>query len=158
VPLRKTNRNRNLWKKNRENRKLLLDNIFSDDPKLMIKMCGNYRLSMRDCRVYTSSNYDYERADPMYKSCIPNPHLKLFDCLGGYKDKVMNAMLHRNYIGAIELCIASAGSVNLDETDQTFRPFLGWVLSSNEKILKTKGGVEMTPEEALVWLHDEVKE
>lgn len=143
--------------KKRENIKLLLDNIFSESPKLVVKMCGNYSLNMRDCRVRTESGYDYINADPMYKSYIPNPHLKLFSCLGGYSDKVMNALLERNFIGAIELCVASAGSINLEETDQNFRPFLGWLLTSKEKVLRTKNGTEMTPEEALVWLHDEVK-
>ena len=140
--------------KKQENRKILLDSIFSEDPKLMVRMAGNYRLCFNDCRVYTSDTYDYLADDPMYKKYVPNPHLKLFACLGGYKDNVMRAMRDRNYIAAIELCIASAGSVNLDETTQTFRPFLGWILSSTEKILVTKDGQEFTPEEALIWLVD----
>ena len=66
----------------------------------------------------------------------------------------MPALRDRNYISAIEICIASAGSINLDEVTQTFRPFLGWVLSSTDKIIQTKDGTAMTPEEALVWLID----
>ena len=136
------------------NRKLLLDNIFSEDPLLSIKICGNYQIDLNSCRLYTSETYDYVQADPIYKGYLPNPHLKRFGCLGGYKDKVMNALLEGNYISAIELCIASAASVNLDETVQTFRPFIGWLLSSQEKVLVSKDGIEMTPEEALIWLSE----
>ncbi|MBP5423892.1 MAG: hypothetical protein J6Y78_15780 [Paludibacteraceae bacterium] len=143
---------------NEKNRKILLDSIFSENPDLMIRMAGNYCLNFNNCSVSTDDCYDYVSADPMYTQYIPNPHLKRFACLGGYKDKVMRALRERNYIGAIELCIASAGSVNLDETTQTFRPFLGWVLTSNEKVLVTKDGKEFTPEEALVWLVDKEKE
>lgn len=138
----------------RNNRKVLLDSIFSDDPKLMIKICGNYRLSLLDNRVYCDSDYDYPNYDPIFENYMPNPHIKLFECLGGYKDKVMEALMDRNYVSAINLCIASAGSVNLDETTMTFRPFLGWLLTSTKKVLATKDGQEFTPEEALVWLLD----
>ena len=144
--------------KNRENRKLLFDNIFSDSPLLMVRMAGNYQLDLQSCRVSTDDCYNYVEADPLYKNYMPNPHLKLYSCLGGYKDKVMQQMVARNYIGAINLCMASAGSVNLDETTQTFRPFLGWILNSTDKILVTKDGKEMTPEEALIWLTDREKE
>lgn len=144
--------------KKEENRKILFDSIFSDDPLLMVRMAGNYQLDIQDNRVYTSDRYDYTDIDPVFQNCLPNPHLKLFSCLGGYKDRVMRALMDRNYIGAIELCIASAGSVNLDETTQTFRPFLGWILNSTDKILVTKDGKEMTPEEALIWLIDKEKE
>lgn len=142
---------------NEKNRKLLLDNLFSESPEFSIKIAGNYSLDLNDCRVRTNSAYNYENADPIYKSYLPNPHLRLFSCLGGYKDRVMRALRDKNYIGAIEMCIASAGSVDLDETEQTFRPFLGWILSNREKILKRKDGVEMTPEEALIYLIDKEK-
>ena len=140
------------------NRKILFNHIFSESPDLFVRMAGNYRLDLERCRVSTSSTYDYCRADPMFKDYVPNPHLKLFECLGGYKERVMPALRDRNYIAAVEICIASAGSVNLDEVQQTFRPFLGWILTNRNKILVTKDGKEMTPEEALVWLVDKEKE
>ena len=143
--------------KTKENRKILLNNIFSECPEFAVKIAGNYSLDIQGCEIRTDRNYDYCTSDPMYKSYLPNPHLKLFGCLGGYEGRVMEALEKRNYIGAIELCCASAGSVNLDETDQTFRPFLGWILSSREKILRRRDGTEMTPEEALIWLIDKEK-
>ena len=143
---------------NEANRKLILDNIFSEDAKLLVKMVGNYKLDLRNCRVSTNSQYSYVSDGSFLDSYVPNPHLKLHTCLGGYTPEVMNALKDRNYILAFELCVASVGSVNLDETDLTFRPFIGMILSSNKKILSTKDGLEMTPEEALAWLKGETHE
>ena len=144
--------------KNLDNRKLLFDNIFSEEPLLMVRTAGNYCLRFEDCRVTCEGRYDYEANDPVFENYIPNPHIYWHACLGGYKDKVMQALKARNYIGAIELCVASAGSVNLDETTMTFRPFLGQIITSKTKVLVTKDGQEFTPEEALVWLADQKKE
>lgn len=140
--------------KKRENRKILLDAIFNEDPTLFVRMAGNYQINLDQCRVSTSSGYDYENIDPVFKDYMPNPHLKIFECLGGYRDRIMPALRDRNYISAIEICIASAGSINLDEVTQTFRPFLGWLLSSTAKVIQLQDGTAMTPEEALVWLVD----
>jgi hypothetical protein len=143
--------------KDRNNRKRLLNNIFSESPEYAIKMAGNYTLDLESCRVSCKGNLNYEAFDPIFKTYMPNPHIKIFECLGGYKDKVMKALQNRNYIMAIELCVASAGSVDLDETEQTFRPFIGWLMSTREKVLRRKDGVEMTPEEALVDIIDKEK-
>ena len=141
--------------KKRDNRKILLDAIFSEDPELYIRMAGNYKLDLDHCRIYTNGHYNYEAVDPVFKDYMPNPHLKIFECLGGYKDRIMPALRNGEYISAVEICMASAGSINLDEVTQTFRPFLGWVLTSTNKIIQTKDGTAMTPEEALVWLIDQ---
>ena len=143
----------------KNNRKILLNSIFSESPTFAVKMAGNYTLNLDSCHISTSRGFDYESTDPIFKTYVPNPHLKLFSCLGGYESRVVRALRDRNYIGAIEMCCASAGSVNLDETEQTFRPFLGWVLSSREKILRRlEDGVDMTPEEALIYLVDGKKD
>ena len=142
---------------NKTNRKILLDSIFSEMPEFSIKIAGNYSIDLNNYYVQSARGFDYQNADPLYKTYMPNPHLEIFACLGGYKNRVISALKNGNYISAIELCCASAGSINLEETDQTFRPFLGWLLSSREKVLRRKDGVEMTPEEALIYLIDKEK-
>jgi len=141
-----------------ENRKRLLCNIFSETPEFAVKIAGNYRIDMHSEYVSAEREYNYCAADPIFKSYLPNPHLKIFHCLGGYEDRIPEALRKRNYIGAVELCCASAGSVDLDETDQTFRPFIGWLMSTREKVLRRKDGTDMTPEEALIYLIDKEKE
>jgi len=143
--------------KDKNNRKIFLDSLFCESPEFGIKIAGNYKIDFDSCCVTTARNYNYVDKDPMYASYVPNPHLKIFSCLGGYERRINKAVQEGNYIGAIEMCCASAGSVDLDETEQTFRPFLGWVMSSREKILRRKDGVEMTPEEALIYMIDKEK-
>lgn len=140
--------------RDKDNRKILLDNIFNEVPEFSVKICGNYCFDLEGDRVMADRNYDYVHVDPVFKTYLPNPHLKLFGCLGGYENRIVRALRERNFIAAIEICCASAGSVDLDETEQTFRPFVGWILSSREKILRRKDGEEMTPEEALIYLID----
>ena len=135
----------------RENRKILLNSIFSRDAVFKIKMAGNYMLNLDECRVTTESGYNYD-ADPFYKTYLPNPHIKIHGCLGDFRPKIVSSLLERDYITAFELCIASAGSINLDEVDQTFRPFISYILNSNEKCLVMKDGTEVTPVEALEYL------
>ena len=141
---------------NEANRKLLLDNIFAEDPSLIVRICGNYTLHFEECRVSCTSNYHYP--DAMFENYLPNPHIFYHACLGGYKEKIMETLKNRDYSSAIELCQASAGSVNLDETTMTFRPFIGQILTSKKKILVTKDAQEMTPEEALAWLSSKKEE
>ena len=136
----------------RSNRKLLFDAIFSDDAKFEVKMCGNYSINVYSQGFSTSSSYSYEAIDPIYADYIPNPHLKNFECLGDYHYRVVEALRREDLITALELCVYSAGSVNLDETEQNFKPLLKWILMSQKKILRRYDGVDMTPSEALLWL------
>ena len=137
----------------KENRKKLLDQIFSESPIFTIKIAGNYKLNLSRCELSCNSGYNYERTDPIFKDYLPNPHIKNFSCLGDYKRRVTDLLRAGNYIGAIEMCCASAGSVNLDETANNFRPMLGWLLTSDRKVLHCiPTGEDMTPEEALEYI------
>lgn len=139
--------------RDKENRKLFLNAIFSEDAEFEVKIAGNYSLNFDDHRMATHRDYNY-RTDSYFEHYLPNPHLLIFECLGGYEGKVVQRLHENDIVTAMELCTYSAGSVDLDETEQTFRPFLGMIMSSEKKILRRKDGVDMTPAEALVWLID----
>lgn len=154
---RKTNVNltADAFVRSKENRKMLLDSIFGTED-YALKVCSNYTLSIDEFKVSSQRDVkhggalDYVREDPTVKSYIPNPHINIYHCLGGYESAITESLRSYDYVYAIEECIASAGSVNLDETDNVFRPFLGWILNSTEKILVRKSdGAEMTPEDVL---------
>ena len=142
----------------RENRKLLFNAIFSDDPLFEVKMCGVYRINLHTNRLRTFSGYNYVMEDSIYKDYIPNPHLQQYACLGDFERRVVMALAEGDLVRAFELCVHSAGAVNLDETDQNFRPLLGWILTSENKVLRRYDGVDMSPSEALIWLIDKEKE
>lgn len=143
--------------KRQENRKKLLNSIFGENPEFSIKMCGYYSLNLHNYRAGTASNYDYVSKDPSLVDYMPNPHLDIHACLGGYRNRVPEAIRSGDLISAVDMCIASAGTVNLDETDITFRPFIGKLMASENKVLRRRDGVDMTPEEALIYLIDKEK-
>ena len=141
----------------RANLKKFLNSIFSENAKFEVKIAGNYILDLESHIFNTNQGYDYELIDPIYADYLPNPHLKIFGCLGQYHEKVVDRLFAGDVVTALELCVYSAGSVDLDETHQTFRPFIGWIISSKKKILRREDGTDMTPEEAMVWLLDQEK-
>ena len=143
---------------NRDNRRLLFNAIFAEDPLFEVKMCGVYRINLYNNRLRTYSNYNYETEDAIFKDYIPNPHLQQYSCLGDFSSRVITALADGDLVRAFELCVHSAGAVNLDETDQNFRPLLGWILENNNKVLRRFDGVDMSPTEALLWLIDKEKE
>lgn len=132
-----------------EDRKLLMDAIFSDDPIFKIRMCSSYGLSITgDVDVWANYNYPAD----ILKQYIPNPHIQYHRCLGDHRDPIRRALRDNNMPLAIEQCIASAQSVNIAERSVTFDPFMKNVFSSTNKILVDMKGKEYTPVEALKYL------
>lgn len=129
-----------------ENRKLLMDAIFSDDPKFRIRICAEYDLSLTTgVEVHRNVQFPKEITD----CYIPNPHLQYHACLGNHMPAIRTAIRENDMIKAIEQCIASAQSVNLAERGATFDPFMTDVFKNKNKILIDNDGNEYTPREAL---------
>lgn len=134
----------------KEEHKLLMDAIFSEDPEFHIKMCGYYCLCLNG-RVQTSSNYLYPNKLNDY---VPNPHLDRHSCLGSYEPEINKLIRSGNIVGAIEQCIASCMSVNLAEVTMTFKPMMNGIFSSTEKVLLRSDGTEMTVKDAIKYLKE----
>lgn len=137
-----------------DNRKLLMDNLFNENPLLKIKMVGYYRLNING-RAASCRHYSYPSK---YRDYIPNPHLDMHNCLGNNEPIINKCLADGDTISAIECCTASCGSVNIHETSQTFRPFMELVFNSTRKIIVNNEGVDMTPAEALEWLKNRTGE
>ena len=137
-----------------ENRKLLMDNLFNEDPLLKVRMCAYYSLNING-NVSTCSDFHYPED---CKDYLPNPHIDRHACLGAYKPIINEQLRKGNTIAAIESCLASAMAVNIHETSATFRPMMNNIFVSNQKIIETKAGEMLTPVEALEWLKKEKNE
>lgn len=135
-----------------EDRKLLMDAIFSDDPVFRIRLCAIYALNT-DVAVFR--NYEYP--EELTRQYLPNPHLQYHQCLGSYRDPIRTAIRNSNYIGAIEQCVASCQSINLAETGVTFIPFMKrlFATTKKEKVLIDKDGNEYNAKEALEKLKEQ---
>ena len=138
--------------KNLENRKLLMDAIFSDDPQFKIRMCAAYSLSMRGT-VNVERGFDYP-AD-LRKKYLPNPHIQRHACLGDHRDPIRKALREGSMQQAIMQCVASAQSINLMETSMTFTPFMTDLFNSKNNVLIDNKGKEYTPESALKKLKEQ---
>ena len=138
--------------KDKSKRKLLLDNIFNRKPLLYIRMKGYIELRIAVCDMIAQRGQASAEDNPSLKNYITNPHFKIHGCPGRNREQISQCLRRADIMSAIECSIAAVGSVNIDETEYTFRPFLQEVLSSKNKIIQNNEGVAMTPEEALLWL------
>ncbi len=138
--------------RDKSKRKLLLDNIFNSRPLLYIRMKGYIELKITLCDMIAQRGQMIAEDNPSLKNYITNPHFKIHGCPGRNREQISQCLRRADIMSAIECSIAAIGSVNIDETEYTFRPFLQEVLSSKNKIIQNNEGVAMTPEEALLWL------
>lgn len=138
--------------RDKSKRKLLLDNIFNNKPLLYIRMKGYVELQISLCNMTAPRGQIHAENYPELKNYISNPHFKIHGCPGRNREQIARCLHQADIVSAIECSIAAVGSVNIAETEYTFRPFLQEVLSSKNKILENNNGEAMTPEEALLWL------
>lgn len=138
--------------KDKAKRKLLLDNIFNQKPLLYVRMKGSIELRISVCDMIAQRGQLTAEENASLKDYITNPHFKIHGCPGRNREQISQCLRRADIMSAIECSIAAVGSVNIDETEYTFRPFLQEVLTSKNKIIQNNEGLAMTPEEALLWL------
>lgn len=146
--------------KTRQNRAKLLNNIFSESPTIAVKTSGHFYINFETNDGQATRHYRFDNGDsPIFRDRLCNPHLYNFGCMGTRRSETIRQELrNRNYIGAFAAMSASVENVNMSEVSQNLRPFLGWILSSDKKIIRNlETGEDMTPEEALVYLVDKEK-
>lgn len=86
--------------------------IFIDEV-LRVKFCASFTFQING-NIRANDSRDYSGKD--YKECMPNPHLDLYRCLGGAELVINELLLKRDYIGAIEQCVAATKNLNLSDS------------------------------------------
>ena len=135
------------------NRKRFMDAVFSDDPKLRIRMCAFYTIDIRGS-VDSQSRYRYP---DNCRDMLPNPHLQQHDCLGNHARLIQDRLIVGDTVGAIEQCLSSAKSINLSE-GATIPGFLRELFNTDRKVIELPDGKCVSPQEAYKWLTDSEKE
>ena len=139
--------------KNLESRKLLLNALFgTESPELNVKVRGKIVLQITRNFMDAPRGENFDESNPAIANCLTNPHFKLHGCPGQNRTQIIECLQQADIETAIEASISATGSVNIDETDITFRPFVQEILTSDKKIIRRCDGVEMTTAEALLWL------
>ena len=131
--------------------KMLMTEIFlSDTPRLRIKFCAAYRFDLNGS-VGAMRGHEF----PMeYADCMPNTHINSYSCMGNYQTTINNLLKRRNYIGALEQCIASCKSLNFGDST-VMREFMGTMYgdnSANNRCIELPDGSVVRPVEAIKWL------
>lgn len=129
---------------------MLMRSIFVDE-KLKIKFCSAYDLQLYGrVRGIGGFQYDYNCSDAM-----ANPHIDFYECLGNYTQVFAELLKDRNYIGAIEQCIASCKSLNFGDSivmSRFMETLYGLQSEKNNKCIELPNGTVVDPKRAIVWL------
>lgn len=131
---------------------MLMRSIFVDE-KLKIKFCSAYDLQLYGrVRGIGGFQYDYNCSDAM-----ANPHIDFYECLGNYTQVFAELLKDRDYIGAIEQCIASCKSLNFGDSIVMSR-FMETLYGlqngngKNDRCIELPNGTVVDPEGAIEWL------
>ena len=132
--------------------KKLLTAIFIDQT-LKIRFCAAYYFDLNGA---VSAAY-HHRFGAEFAGYKPNPHIDEFECMGNYKRIVNEALTRRDYITALEQCVASAKSLNLHDGAVIGR-FISQFTNnggSTYKAIELPDGKIVSPKEAVKWINDQ---
>lgn len=131
----------------KEQMKKLFNSVFvTGEIKLM--SCAQYVLNIRNMEVVAVQHASYS---DYCRNAFPNTHIDQYHCLGDYSQALAQAMQAHNYIGAIEQCVVSCASLNLQDTPVLER-FMQTLYRTDKKCLVLPDGSEVTPKDAIKYL------
>lgn len=136
----------------KERMEKLLTAIFIDQT-LKIRFCAAYYF---DLNGTVSAQY-HHRFGPEFAGFKPNPHIDEFECMGNYKRTINEALTRRDYITALEQCVASAKSLNLHDSAVIGRFISHFTHNggSSYKAIELPDGRIVSPKEAIKWIEDQ---
>lgn len=135
----------------KEDMKRLMKAIFLDQT-LRVRFCAAYSFRLEG-NVSAQGNHRYGAECAGY---TPNPHIDRFTCLGDYSKTINQALQRRDYIGAIEQCIASCKSLNFADS-AVFSEFMRRLygiggFSGNMNCIELPDGTVTNAKGAIAWL------
>ena len=133
----------------KEGMEKLLRAIFIDQT-IRIRFCAAYYFDMNGS---VSAQY-HHRFGPECNGYRPNPHINDYECMGNYKRTINDALARRDYITALEQCVASAKSLNFHDStvmDTFISQFTGNG-GTAYKAIELPDGKVVSPKEAIKWI------
>lgn len=121
------------------------DAIF-DSGAIKLHMAARYKLDVDTLEVSTVSSARYRN-----DNCLPNPHIRHFNCLGDHHRYITENLRNANMAGAVMQCIVSAESLNVGEAP-TMEHFIGDISSNSDKCFELPDGTMCNMSEAIDWL------
>lgn len=142
----------------RDGMKKLMTEIFvNEEPALRIKFCAAYRFDLNG-NVSTQGRHRYDSCE--FAEYMPNPHIDRYNCMGGYERAINQLLERRDYIGALEQCVASCKSLNWGDS-----PVMGEFMNTmwgndgyNNRCIELPDGRVVRPDEAIKWIETQEAE
>jgi hypothetical protein len=135
----------------RDDMKKLLTEIFiSEEPCLKIKFCAAYRFDLNGS-VGTQGGHDFSSE---FFEFMPNPHINRYNCMGNYTRAINELLRTRNYIGALEQCVASCKSLNWSDST-VMSCFMTDMWDGTRRCIELPDGTVVKPVDAIKWLKEQ---
>lgn len=127
----------------------LLNAIFVDQT-IKIRFCAAYYFDINGS-VYANSAHNF---GPEFKGYRPNPHINEYSCMGNYKSTINAALRNRDYITALEQCVASAKSLNFHDSTVMGNFIEQFTANggSSYKAIELPDGSIVSPRDAIKWI------
>lgn len=146
------NRGSSIYKAGEGFRKLMKAILI--DETLKVHFCSAFNLDLKT-GVKAIKNYNY--TDYGIVDCIPNPHLDHYSCLGNNVSVINGMIRSRDYIGAIEQCVAASKNWNVLDTPVT-ASFIEDLKSDRYSCIELPDGRIVRPSVAIKWLEEQENE
>lgn len=134
---------------NRSNMEKLLKAIFLDQ-ELRVRFCAAYEFDLNG----SVSARDGHSFGSEFDGYMPNPHIQHYACIGNYQKEINEALKKRDYIFALEQCIASAKSLNFHDAAVMSRFAEDFTRSGGSafKCIELPDGTVVCQRDAIKWL------
>lgn len=136
-----------------ESMEKLIKAIFLDQT-LRIRVCAAYQFDLNG----SVAARQYFNFDHNFHDCMPNPHIDGYHCLGNYQRTINELLSKRDYITAIEQCIASAKSLNFGDSpvmNLFSRAIYKLDCNYNNKCIELPDGRVVDPKGAIAWIEEQ---
>lgn len=133
--------------------KLLMYALFIEQ-KIKMKCCAAYKLDLVGS-VTPQGSYPF--SIEFKNDFMPNPHIDRYTCLGNYQRAINDLLAQRNFILAIEQCMASCKSLNFGDTAvmKVFMKTLYGINDYNNHCIELPDGKIVAPIDAIKWLKEQ---
>ena len=135
-----------------EEMKALFKALFVDRI-LKLNFCASYNITLStDVFRIPISGYNF---DDEFCDYMPNPHINTHRCGGDYVTDWAVEVSQGDFLGMINTCVASAGSLNFGDGTvmREFMDRLYGIRGGNTKAIVLPDGRVVTPEDAIAWIN-----
>lgn len=137
-----------------EMKKLMTEIFIKEEPQLRIRFCAAYRFDLNG-NVSAQSRHYFDNYE--FAGYMPNTHIDRYNCMGGYERTINQLLERRDYIGALEQCIASCKSLNWGDSPvmTEFMSTMWGDSGYNNRCIELPNGRVVQPAEAIKWIAEQ---